>query len=407
MIKPSSTFALPMMVILGCAGGTDSASPLRSDSSGVSVIEYDNELGAGTGSQWSTDSLPFLSVGASAPELYQVRTARFLSDGQFVVANGGSRELLLFDQAGQLVARAGGEGQGPGEFRDLTSVSVGPGDSLFAYDGRQRSLSVFDRRGRFARSMSLRGADSVGSLEQIGVLESGEVIGAFHRRTSGPGLVRDSLILLTFSPTGETERRLGVFPHMYTDWGPHPDPGGAGLIEAPLPVAFSSLPAMATSARWVFVGLPENYAVIRMNLEGERRITRQRQAPAALTETHRDRLFAALASPRMNPKELEILRALKGPTTLPGFGLDPLMYLVGEQAMLATDQGGVWLRPYQLPDESTGAKWLRLDADGLYQGTVAMPPCFRATAVRQDVVLGVCRGELDVERVGLYRIVGR
>src|SRR5688572_6620169 len=162
------TFALPVMLLLGCVAAGDSASPTRSDSLGVSVIEYENDFAAASGSEWLVDSVPLFAVGDSTPELFQVRTAKFLSDGHFVVADGGSRELLVFDQDGQLVTRAGGEGEGPGEFRDLTFVSVGPADSLFAYDGRARALSVFDRRGQFNRSLSLRAAAGIGSIEQVG-----------------------------------------------------------------------------------------------------------------------------------------------------------------------------------------------------------------------------------------------
>jgi hypothetical protein len=405
-VIPRITSAVLITLLLGCADGGDSASPAISDSLGVSVIEYDNDFGAASGPQGSTDTMPLFSVGQSSPELYRVRTARFLSDGQFVVANGGSRELLLFDQTGQLVARVGGEGQGPGEFRELTYLSVGPGDSLFAYDVRQRRFSVFDRRGQFARSMSLRGADSVGSLRQAGVLGSGEVVGAIHSRTPGPGLVRDSLILMTFNPSGELERRLGVFPHQYTHWGPHPNPEGAGTIEAPIVVAFSSMADVAMGDTSVFVGLPENYALIRLSLDGDRRVTRQRQPPATLTETHRDRLFAKLASDSIViPEELEILRELRGPTTLPGFGFEPLTVLVGEQPLLVTDLDEVWLLAFQLPDDSASEKWFRLDAEGRYQGTVAMPACFRATDVREDVVLGICRDSSGVEYVHAYRLI--
>jgi hypothetical protein len=394
------------MLLLGCTGGDRSASPARSDSLGVSVIEYDNDFGASAGPQRSTDTLPLFTVGSSTPELYRVRTAQFLSDGQFVVANAGSRELLIFDQAGQLVTRAGGEGQGPGEFREIMSLSVGPGDSIFAFDNRQQRLSVFDQRGQFARSVTLRVTADVGSIVHVGVVGSGEVIAAVHSRTSGPGLVRDSLIVTTFDSSGEPERRLGVFPHQYTHWGPHPNPEGAGTIEAAIAVAFSSMAEMATGATSVFVGLPENYALLRVSLEGGQRVTRQRQAPAAITEMHRDRLFTALARAGLVvPQELEILRELRGPTTLPGFGFEPMTALVGEQPLLVTDLDEVWMLAFQLPDDSGPEKWFRLDTEGIYQGTVAMPACFRATDVREDVVLGICRDSNDVEFVHAYRLL--
>jgi hypothetical protein len=161
---------------------------------------------------------------------------------------------------------------------------------------------------------------------------------------------------------------------------------------------------MAMGATSVFVGLPENFALIRLSLDGDRRVTRQRQPPAALTETHRDRLFAMLARDSIvTPQELEILREVRGPTTLPGFGFEPFTAMVGEQALLVTDLDEVWLLAFRLPDDSAGEKWFRLDTEGVYQGTFAMPPACRATAVRQNVVLAICRDGNDVEYVHAFR----
>ncbi len=78
------------------------------------------------------------------------------------------------------------------------------------------------------------------------------------------------------------------------------------------------------------------------------------------------------------------------------------MARVGE-ALLVTDLDEVWMRAFQLPDDAAGATWFRVDREGLYRGTVAMPACFHATDMRQDVVLGVCRDNNGVESVHAYR----
>jgi hypothetical protein len=321
-----------------------------------------------------------------------------------VVANGGSESLLLFDRAGLPRGHAGGEGGGPGEFRELTFLSVGSGDSLFVYDNREHRLSAFDATGTFTRSVTLREVDAMGRADQVGVLGSGEIVGAFHRRTEGVGLVRDSLLVVLFDPSGGAAVTLGVFPHLYTHWGPHPIPGGAGTAAFPLPVAFSSLAAMSVHDASIYVGLADRLALIRLDRTGTRRITRQQEAPGAVTEAHRQRLFTALAARGVPERELEILRQLRGPTTLPAFGYEPLTASYDEQAMLVTDLDGLWLQPFQLPD-SAGAAWWRFDARGFYEGMVTLPARFRPTAVRGNVVLGVYRDSTDIESVRGYRIV--
>jgi hypothetical protein len=337
--------------------------------------------------------------------LFRVGAALFQSDGGVVVANGGASELLLFDAAGHLRAHAGRQGGGPGEFQQLWSLSIGPGDSLFAYDGRERRLSVFDRNGTFARTVALQGLDTLGNADQVGVLRNGRIVGAFRRRTRGTGLVRDSLAVVSFTASGAAPMLLGVFPHVYVDWGPHAVPGG-GTAAIPAPAPLSSVTAVSVGDSAVYVGLPDPYAVIRLTLNGTRRVTRPREPPPPLTGADRERFFAALATSPF-ARELDLVRHLKSPPTLPGFGFDSFTATVGKQALLVTDVGGVWLLPFQFPDDSVPAPWPQFDADGLYEGTVALPARFRATAVRGNVVLGVYRDGVDVEHVRAYRVVER
>lgn len=403
-MTPRSVFLSLAAVAIGCTPTDRPASPTQSDSLGVSVIEYAVGFDVSPGNTWSTDPDPLLSIGGTATALYRVRNAVFQSDGTVVVANGGSYELLLFDSAGQVLSRTGGEGGGPGEFHHLTFLSVGPADSLFAYDRRERRLSVFDRNGVFAHAVTLSGLDGLGTVEQIGVLRSGEIVGAFHQRTRGVGLVRDSLVVVIFGRSGAMTASLGAFPHMYTHWGPHPVPEGDGRAAFPLPVAFSSLTAVGVRDTVIYVGLADDFSLIRMDGSGKRRVTRQKDTPALVTDTHREQLFAVLAEHGMNGRELEVLRALRGPLTLPAFGHEPLTARVDEQVLLVTDTEGVWVKPFELPP-AVNTRWLRFDAHGLYEGTITMPVRFRPTAVRGDVVLGVYRDATDVEYVRAYRVV--
>ena len=77
---------------------------------------------------------------------------RQLSDGRVAVLDGESCELRFFGPDGVFLNRAGGMGEGPGEFRRRcfwapSSVL----DSLFVFDGPR--LSAFDEQGRFGHRM--------------------------------------------------------------------------------------------------------------------------------------------------------------------------------------------------------------------------------------------------------------
>ena len=172
-----------------------------------------------------------------------------------------------------------------------------------------------------------------------------------------------------------------------------------------------SLSPPLTAVGWgdsaVHVGVPEPYALIRVELNGGRRVTRQAQATRPVTDAQRERLFAALATGRLQGPELDILRGIRGPAAVPGFGVEPLTARVGETALVVTDRDGVWLRPFAPPGDAAAQAWPRFDADGFYEGTVTLPARFRATAVRGDVVLGMYRDAADVEHVRAYRVVER
>jgi hypothetical protein len=313
--------------------------------------------------------------------------------------------LFFLDGAGLLRGVAGGDGEGPGEFLQLADITVGPADSLFVYDGRKRSVSVFDRDGVFGRSVRLGGVDTLGAAEYVGAVHNGELVGAFRQQTNGPGLVRDSLVLVAFTPGGEPRRALGVFPHLYVNWGPHSLPGQAQPMAFPVPVPFSPVTIVGVRDSLVLVAVPDPYTLTVSDLRGVRRITRQHAPAPPVADADRERLLEALGTGPARLREVEMLFHVEGPARLPAFGVEPLTAKVGEQHLLVTDAGGVWLRPFRLPGDTAARGWPRFGPDGVYEGTVTIPARFRPTAVRGDVVLGVYQDELDVESVRAYHLI--
>lgn len=403
--RRSWAWALSVAPLIACAGAERSEAPTVSDSLGVTLIDYPTSFAATSSRTWSAEAEPLLSVGEAGVELYRVRSALYQSNGTIVVANGGTEELLYLDDTGRLIARAGGAGAGPGEFSQLTSISVGAHDSAFAYDARERRLSVFDRDGAYARSVTLQRSDTRGRPEYLGVMEDGEIVGAFRRMTRGTGLVRDSLLVVAFTPSGTPDVTLGVFPHYYVHWGPHQLPGAEEAVSFPVPVPLSGLTAVGVGGRTIVVAVPDPCTVVQLDRSGIQRVTRQRGKSAPVTEVDRDRLFRAAARGPIAPAELEALQNLEGPRTLPAFGFEALTAVVGQQAVVVTDEGGLWLHPFRLPDDTAALAWPRFDAEGFYEGTALMPPRFRPTAVRGNVVLGVYQDALDVEFVRAYRLI--
>jgi hypothetical protein len=95
---------------------------------------------------YAIDPEPFVRIGREEAGPYQlalVAAGALLQDGRIVVADAGAQEVRLFDSPGQHVRTLGGAGDGPGEFRGLSSVFDYPGDSIAAFDGYLYRTTVF------------------------------------------------------------------------------------------------------------------------------------------------------------------------------------------------------------------------------------------------------------------------
>jgi hypothetical protein len=66
------------------------------------------------------------------------------------IARGGSSVLVL-DASGNFVARLGGPGEGPGEFRTIRRALIGPGDSIHVHDWGTGRVTVYGPDLRLAR----------------------------------------------------------------------------------------------------------------------------------------------------------------------------------------------------------------------------------------------------------------
>ena len=152
--------ALVVMCTAACQEerqGSTGPLSVTTDSAGIEIVENarppdDSRLG------WRIGSGPTVSIGEVEGEdpylLHDVSDAMMLGDGQIVVANSGTSELRVFNGSGTHVSTWGGEGEGPGEFSWLRAFEPWPGDSLLAWYGPRRDISVFDADGNYGRSFT-------------------------------------------------------------------------------------------------------------------------------------------------------------------------------------------------------------------------------------------------------------
>jgi hypothetical protein len=219
---------IPTVVLLatmGLAGcGQDPAQETQAfqvrDSAGVAIA--DNSASEWTeATAWTLSSDPTLTIGESdGPEeylLYQAGAARRLSNGNILIANGGTQELRFYDPDGTHIRSVGGEGDGPGEFRTMREPWPLGSDSIAIWDSRSQRLSVFDVDGEFGRSFQLDPIPDALRPSPLGILADDSLLVSATIRREGPrrfGLQRDSVLYARYSlegvPVATLIRRQGL-----------------------------------------------------------------------------------------------------------------------------------------------------------------------------------------------------
>lgn len=85
-----------------------------------------------------------VAEGEAALELHDVTDALRLPDGRVVLLDAASAELRMYDSDGAFLLRAGGRGEGPGEFRRPARIRLVGGDVILVEDPVLRRSTRFD-----------------------------------------------------------------------------------------------------------------------------------------------------------------------------------------------------------------------------------------------------------------------
>lgn len=412
--------AVTAVAVAGCTSGDDVSSrapPVAErDSAGIRIVEsatpaWDADRG------WRIAATPEVVIGASSnplegPDeipLYGVQGARFLPVGGIVVANAGTSEVMVFDQAGTLVRRFGGQGEGPGELRSIDGVRVCGGDSIAVHS--RLTVHLFDRDGTFARRAQFRLDGRPAPVQGVSTNCRRALV---QQRSRTPpvdrqGFTEDVFAWVdSFSEAVDTVATTGLL-EVWTrafDGGARPwvipwgtsgrthatrnDGFVVGSGRVPELRRYDSGGGLQLIVRWS--GQPRPVSAGDRQRYSERRMEFLAWAPAGVPETRL--LFPAL------DEHPEV------PTHKPFF-----------DRLMLDDRGGIWARVF--PEESFGLfdsrlpgpivfteTWTVFDPAGVWLGDLTLPDRFELHDLEGDRLLGVARDALDTETVRIFRIVG-
>lgn len=400
-----------LLTVAGCGDSSPrpSADVVAYDSAGVRVVVNHAPAWA-EGEGWSLAAEPALVIGAvegAAPYLLSgVRDAIRLSDGRIVIANGGSRELRIYDAEGRYLDAYGREGSGPGEFNNLTSLHLLPGDSLAAWDGILRRLTIFAPDGSVGRDQTFSALASF-MPPVIGVFSDGTLLSASGKR-GATGASREQYrdTLLWVRVRSDTTwmdvigRDLGAEQMLVS--------GPSG--ERNYQVMFGRTAYAAGGGdRW-FAGENGSYAIAVRNPAGtlaavirkaidpravtadQLAATREREARMrARSDSAMRRLMARMGSP-YTPGPTLAIDEVPHRATYPFF-----------DRLLVDGEGNLWVRDYLIADEAP-QRWSVFDRAGRWLGEVETPAGLDVYRVDDGYLVGRARDEMGVESVHLYRL---
>jgi hypothetical protein len=384
--------------VCGCAGSEGGAPVVVRDSAGVQIAENLRPAWRG-GSGWTLSERPTLQIGVTdGPMEYQftdIQGALRLPGGGFVVADGGSHEIRFFASDGSFLTATGRRGDAPGEYRQITDLGYGPGDSVWVYDFGTRRFTVLTTVGELVRTTNLGGALS--AVGAVGRFPAGSFIvreywgSGTHSGAVRSGLSRDPAAVATYSADGAELDTVGLFPGREVYIGSE---DGRAVMSAPL---YARNASVALSGDELYVGDQERFEIGLYTASGElRRLVRLLGVDLRVTQDDIDRAVAERLAGQP-PERHAMLRAHLGamdvPETRPAYG-----------RMLVDSEGNLWVAKYSsFPVQP--ASWRVIDSGGGLLGAVQVPERFHVHQIGEDWILGVWRDEFGVEYVRLHALV--
>ena len=404
--QPAMRLLIPIVIVTSFAcqpgdspsGGT--GVHLR-DSAGIRITENAPPPG-GSRLPWRIGAEPAVTIGRAEGDepylLYRVLDALRLADGRIVVLNGGTQELRVFDGDGTHLATWGGSGDGPGEFRSLWAIEPWRGDSIAAWYGPRRGITLFAGTGSFGRNIVFeRDENSPAGMP-------------FNPKATGPGgaiLVSqephnfETVEVQIRDPEGRIAASLGTHP------GDDRYIANEGTERATM--YYPPFSARAVQKAWgdLFVHASTGQHEIRAHASDGSlaRIVRLGVAPRVPTQAHIDAYIDDQLSwipPELPPDEAEryLARQRRAWEAVP-----PAEFLPAFNSMIADRVGHLWLEEFEPPgEERPGARWTVLDPEGRVLGWVETPDGLEIYEIGADYLLGDTWDEFGLEYVQLWSL---
>lgn len=388
----------PLVVVCtaACQVERQGSTALRSettDSAGIEIVE-NARPSEGSRLGWRIGPEPTVSIGRVEGEdpylLHDASDAVMLGDGRIVVANSGTAELRVFNGSGTHLATWGGEGEGPGEFSRLLAIEPWPGDSIIAWYGPHRGISVFDADGNHGRSFTFKANDDEATLWALlpqAATRNGSIL-AMH----DPHLLIDVTVEVR-DAEGRRLSSLGGYP------GQEMAMVTSTMADA---ILFSVRLPRATWGDLLVVGPTDRYELKAFAGDGRlARIVRRGHEPRAVTRAHVDaHVEEILSSPYPDDWTESRIKSYLAEQRRRYRAAPVVKHFPAFASVTADALDHLWVEEYHIPgEERRGVLWTVFDPEGRVLGFVETAEGLEVYEIGEDHLLGRVTDELGVEHI--------
>jgi hypothetical protein len=388
------------------------------DSAGIVIVE--NLADSVDLTVLRVDSVPLLRLGltsgTAAEEFGSIAGVARLSSGGIAVADNSALEVRYFTADGDHIRTVGGEGEAPGEYRQIGALGRFAGDSIFVWDAFERRATILSSSGETVRVVSL--AAPPGEFRN-GVTYPQPALRPVHPALGGewrslavpprvppedlelPAMHVHPVVVLRHDARGSVVDTVasGVgyaalyLPAPVRDLGDGAVTGGHRVV-----IPSTGIRTVASfSDERVYLGAAPTFEIGVHDVTGRLlRVARyprlEREYTAAEFEDMRRATLAAAES----EAERAASEALFDPDNKPDLHRS-------FDRLLPGDAGDLWVR--LLPGGArVERRWIVLGADGVARALVEIPAGLTVYDVRDGTVVGVERDSMDVQFVTVRRI---
>lgn len=390
MSLPRRHLHLTYLVMLGACAGSDATVSAFAvvDSSGVEIaVSFSPVWGSAPARQWSIAETPALDLTqtgvGSSHEFYRVQDARIRLDGSIVVANAGSSEVRLYSSTGELVGSTGREGEGPGEYRQISRLITLPGDSIGVFSWPTR-LTILAPDLSFVRTHVLGDRARSPRMLRSGGLVDLEIYPSVIEYEGGNQMIRAPVAVVRRDREGAVEDTIwegpGFEEYMYSSGERH---GAARPL-------FGRGTAFAVRGDVTLVGTSDRMEYRVFDIDGGLlQIVRVDDYDLSVDPKTEKAERAAYLGDDPPPFLRELVAQLPRPESRPAYS-----------EFVVDAEGYLWAGEYQSRRNYREPRaWEVFAPGGQWMGTLQTPANFRVLDIGTDYVLGSWSDELDVEHV--------